>query len=102
MNESEEYYCFRVKDSELGVDNANIVIPRSYNFDLKKLRLELVSLLNTASLSIVRRNLRCPQWLFFFFLKFQARKALEIGKYIAIGLRVILLLYLHLSVTLYM
>lgn len=47
MNDSEEYYCFRVKesiDSEVDIDNENIVIiPRSYNFDLKKLRTELVS-----------------------------------------------------------
>lgn len=45
MNDSEEYYCFRVLesiDSEVGIGNENIVIiPRSYNFDLRKLRTEL-------------------------------------------------------------
>lgn len=47
INDTEEYYCFRVKesvDSEPGVDDENIVIPCSYNFDLEKLRTELVSL----------------------------------------------------------
>lgn len=42
-NDSEEYYCFRVKEG-IGeaFDKENIVIiPRSYNFDLKKLRTEL-------------------------------------------------------------
>ncbi|KAL6256520.1 hypothetical protein P5V15_012633 [Pogonomyrmex californicus] len=42
MNDSEEYYCFRVKeriDSELG-ENI-VIIQRSYNFDLKKLRTDL-------------------------------------------------------------
>ncbi|XP_011866460.1 PREDICTED: uncharacterized protein LOC105561261 [Vollenhovia emeryi] len=42
VNDTEEYYCFRVKEStDSELDNRNIVIPCSYNFDLKKLRTEL-------------------------------------------------------------
>jgi len=46
-NDSEEYYCFRVKETLFSKFShyETIIIPRSYNFDLKKLRTELVSLL---------------------------------------------------------
>ncbi|KAL0113730.1 hypothetical protein PUN28_012688 [Cardiocondyla obscurior] len=43
LHDSEEYYCFRVRESvgcEIG-DDENIVIPCSPNFDLEKLRTEL-------------------------------------------------------------
>lgn len=67
VNDSEEYYCFRVKesvDSELGVDDENIVIPCSYNFDLEKLRTELVSFLVLRQTSTVDPGLTPPRYTF--------------------------------------
>lgn len=69
--DSEEYYCFRVKEGvgEL-FDNENIVIiPRSYNFDLKKLRAELVSLVRAR-----RRHGRLPASPSIFVCYFKAKK----------------------------
>lgn len=87
MNDSEEYYCFRVKESVdsdgLEVGDNTVIIPRSYNFDLRKLRTELVS-----------RVYLCPRYpytsLFVIFQSFSLRASGVERKYIKIDRRVLI------------